>query len=362
MKQRKTMLLGAAVAAFALLITGCSSSTPDASKTADVGAAEGASLEGTTLTIVNSGGPYLERVLKAWGEPFTTETGAIVRGDQPANLAKIQSMVEAKKVIWDVVDQPPINSLQFCNELFEPLDYSIIDKNLVPEGDATECGISDAGYANTLTYNTAKFGDNPPKDWADFFDTKKFPGKRALWSSPLGVNFEIALLADGVAPEDLYPLDYDRAIAKLDTIRDDLIFWNTSAESQQMMSSNEVDMLMLWTPAAYIPISEGATFAPVWNQHILYFNHLTVVKGSPNVKASMEFINFALQEKQQSALATLHPISPANPDAKPTLDKVGELLYASTPERLASGVRIDYQWVADHADETNERWTAWINQ
>lgn len=76
----------------------------------------------------------------------------------------------------------------------------------------------------------------------------------------------------------------------------------------------------------------------------------------------MEFINFALQPEQQGALATLHPISPANPDAKPELNETAELLYASTPERLESGIRIDYQWVADHADEINERWTAWINQ
>lgn len=360
MKQRRTtVLLGTALASATLVLAGCGGGQGSGD---DGDSAAGGSLEGTTLTVVNTGGPYLERVLAAWGEPFTEETGAKVRGDQPANLAKIQSMVEAKKVTWDVVDQPPINSLQFCGELFEPLDYSVIDKSLVGEGDATECGISDAGYANTLMYNTEKFGDNPPNTWADFFDTKKFPGTRALWSSPLGVNFELALLADGVAPEDLYPLDIDRAVAKLDTIRDDLIFWNTSAESQQMMTSGEADMLMMWTPAAYVPLTEGAPYEPVWNEHIIYFNHLTVPKGSPNAKAAMEFINFALQPEQQGELATLHPISPANPDAQPELDEIGELLYASTPERLETGVRIDYQWVADHADEINERWTAWINQ
>lgn len=355
MKLRKTMMLSAAAASFVLVITGCSSET-------STGDTDGLPYAGTTLTIVNTGGPYLDRVLKAWGEPFTAEFGAEVRGDQPANLAKLQAMVDAGNVTWDVVDQPGINALQFCGELFEPLDYDIIDKSLVPEGGASECGISNAGYANTLMYNTEKYGKDAPEDWADFFDTKKFPGTRALWSSPLGVNLEIALLADGVEPDDLYPLDIDRALAKLDTIRDDLIFWNTSAESQQMMSSNEADMIMMWTPAAYVPISEGATYTPVWNQHILNFNQLTVVKGGPNLEASMEFINFALQEKQQTAIATLHPISPANPAANPELDEIGELLYASTQERLDSGVNIDHQWVADNAELTNERWTAWINQ
>ena len=97
-----------------------------------------------------------------------------------------------------------------------------------------------------LGYNTDKTTGQVPEGWADFFDTTKIPGKRGVWDYSEGGMFEFALMADGVAPRDLYPLDLPRATKKLDTIKDDIVFWNSGAESQELIGSGEVAMSMIW--------------------------------------------------------------------------------------------------------------------
>ena len=84
---------------------------------------------------------------------------------------------------------------------------------------------------------------------ADFFDFKKYPGKRLMRKDSQAM-YEMALMADGVPKDKLYPLDVPRALKKIAAIKKDLLFWGTGAESQSMLRDGEVVMGWLWNTRA----------------------------------------------------------------------------------------------------------------
>lgn len=69
---------------------------------------------------------------------------------------------------------------------------------------------------------------------------------------------EAALLADGVPMDELYPLDLDRAFAKLDTIKDDIVWWTKGAEPSQMLSTGEADYALAWSGRIATAKDEGS--------------------------------------------------------------------------------------------------------
>jgi putative spermidine/putrescine transport system substrate-binding protein len=313
------------------------------------------------IIVANTGGPYLEAVLEATGKAFTKATGIEVLGDGPQTLPKLQQMVQAERVAWDVVEVPPVFTLRHCGELFQELPEDLQNYANVIADFENACGIPSVGYANLMLYNTDTFPDGGPENWADFFDVAQFPGKRGLWDGAEGVNLEIALMADGVAPEDLYPLDIDRALAKLDELRPHIVFWRSGAQSTQMMESKEVDMLMAWSSRAYPALNNDAPFAPVWNQHIIYNNVLAIPMGVKNPDVSADFIRMAMQPEQQARVSEIYPVTPGLIGTVPDLNEAGMAVFAATPERAESAVRPNLAWVADNSEEINSRWTEWLN-
>ncbi|NYT76930.1 ABC transporter substrate-binding protein [Alcaligenaceae bacterium] len=322
----------------------------------------GALAQPEQIVTANPAGPYLAATLEAWGKGFTQETGIKVLGDGPVSIPKLQQMVKAGNVSWDVVEVPPNYTLRHCGTLFEKLPEDLQNRKDVLPGFGNACGVPASGYAYIMLYNTKKFPNGGPKDWADFFDVKKFPGIRAIRNSVQGVTLEVALLADGVAPKDLYPLDLDRAFRKLTELRPNLVFWQTGAQSTQMMESQEVDMIMAWSTRAYPALKNGAPFEPVWNQQFIYNNVLAIPKGAPYPKASADYIRYATNGARQEKLAELYPVTPAVLTAKPKLDEVGMKLFAGTPDRIATSITPNLQWVADHETEIQQRWLEWFNK
>jgi hypothetical protein len=147
-------------------------------------------------------------------------------------------------------------------------------------------------YAFVLAYNKEALAETCRRLRADFFDIEKFPGKRSVIGWPSTGIVEMALLADGVAPEDLYPLDIDRAFAKLATIRDHIVFWNSGAESQQLLASGEAPICFCWDTRVSVIMREegGENIGMSWNQAIATADMLVIPKGSPNKDLAMQFI------------------------------------------------------------------------
>lgn len=268
-------------------------------------------------------------------------------------------MVDAGKPTWDVVDTEPFYPAANCGKTLEELDFADIDTSKFPEGTWTDCSIPFMQYSTMMTFNTDTFGADGPTTPADFFDTDKYPGTRLVPNWAGGGALELALLADGVAPEDLYPLDLDRAFTKLDTIRDSLEFWDTSSESQQAMEDGTADVFFVWSGRAYEAEKNGAKITPSWTDNLLSWATLSIIKGSPHKDAAQSFIEYAAGAEPQARFAELQPYAPANLDAKPDLDELQDAYNVAKPEIQDQSVITDAQYWADHNDEANKAWTKW---
>jgi putative spermidine/putrescine transport system substrate-binding protein len=330
---------------------------------ARAGTVKKGALDGLTLSFVSYGGIYQDGQMEAAGKPFAEESGAEILSDGPTDYTKIKAQVESQNVTWDVVDTDTIWAEAQCGKLLMPLDFDLIDTSKVPEELIGECTVPAMSYGYILMYDKSEFGDNPPQGWTDFFDTEKFPGKRAINGVPSDAapgSFEAALIADGVKPEDLYPLDVDRALEKLSTIRDDIVFWQTGAESQQLLESGEVAMAMVWSGRGYSAVKNGADYEAQWNEWMPIKESLSVPKGVRNPDAAMAFINYYIGAEQQAKLTELTSYAPINSDAKPDVDALTKSYLTTNPEYADLSLPVDTKWWADNQADVIEKWSAWL--
>lgn len=316
--------------------------------------------DGATLTFVSFGGVYQEAQRKAWLEPYTALTGVQFVEDENSSNATIKAQVEAGQVTWDVVDVGNDFGLEAHKDLLEPLDYSLIPRDEVLDGFAGDYRVADITYGVVLAYNTEQTAGAVPEGWADYFDTTKIPGKRGAWDYSEGGMFEFALMADGVAPADLYPLDLPRATAKLDTIKDDLVFWASGAESQELIGSGEIAMTMIWNGRAWS--AKNTDQKPVeiqWNQQIVTADYLVVPKGSPNKDAAMRFIAYTICADNNAKPSQYIPYGPTNKNSTPDPAKVADLSVSNADENTAY---FDDTYLIDNFEEIDAAWQAWKTQ
>jgi putative spermidine/putrescine transport system substrate-binding protein len=366
------------VAAIALLASACSGgaspapssapttapSTAASGEASTVPSAAGADVctaptakAGTTLTFASYGGVYQEAQRKGWLEPYTKLTGVTFTESEDSANATIKSQVESGQVTWDVVDVGNDFGLEANAADLELLDFSLIKKDEILDGFVGPYRVADITYGVVLAYRTDKVNGQVPAGWADFFDLAKFPGKRGMYDYSAGGVFEIALMADGVAPKDLYPLDIPRAIKKLDTIKDQLVFWPGGAKSQELIGSGEVTMSLMWNGRAWSAKNlDNKPVAIQWNQQILTADFMVVPKGSPNKDEAMKFIAWATCAQNNAAPSQYIPYGPTNKNSKPQADKVPDLAVTNVNDSTAY---FDDQWLVDNAKTIDDAYNAW---
>jgi len=209
-------------------------------------------------------------VFAAWGgfaqdaqkqsicDPFTKKTGATVIQDGPMNNAKFLAMVQGGKPEWDVCDVT-IDFVYANAEAgtFERLDMAKVNPAGVDPKFVHPYGIGAFVWSYNIGFNTKTLPEGKrPKNWADVFDLKKFPGQRSF-RDRVTPMLEIALLADGVDPKALYPLDVDRAFSKLDTVKSSIVWWSTNAQSQQLINDGQVNVGVIVNGRAYDVAAKG---------------------------------------------------------------------------------------------------------
>ncbi len=220
-------------------------------------------------------------------------------------------------------------------------------------------GIGNIVWSYNIGYSTRTFsGDNHPKSWADVFDVKRFPGKRALNDSA-SPNMEIALMADGVPPDKLYPLDVERAFAKLNTIKNDIIFWQTNSQSQQLLVDGEIACGTILNGRAYDAVKKGGKLAIEWNQNIQSIDYLVVPKGSKHLPLAMGLIDEMTVAENQAKVANLVAYSPTNPKAFAWIDKDIAPWLATNPANADKGFLLNAEYWRDHLKTLQDRWTLW---
>lgn len=316
---------------------------------------------GREMTFASWGGAYQDAQKKAYCDPFSAVSGVTIHQDGPVDDAKTRAMGESGAPTWDVVDVTDsflYNASQ--DGIFEPIDYNVVDRSaLIPEY-THDYGVGTIVWSNNIGYNTEVYGpEGGPTGWADVFDLEKFPGKRTFPGSSPDVNLEVALMADGVDPNELYPVDVERALRKFDTIRDEIIWWETNSQSQQLFIDGEVNLGLILNGRAYDAAKQGAPIAVEWNGNIQSVDYFVVLKGSPNADVAMAFIQFASQPEQQAIMANEIAYAPTNPDAIPLIDPAIVPWLSTAPENREKGILINVEYWRDNLKTVGERWKQW---
>ena len=334
------------------------------------------------VTVMSWGGAYGEAQTEAHVKPWAAATGngaVMVDSDNPAPA--IKAMVEAGNVTVDVASVEYADAIRLCDEgILEPLDASILAPGAdgTPaaedffEGAVTECGVSTDIWANVFAYDTTKFPEGPTTA-ADFFDLEKFPGKRGLRKGAKAV-LEFALIADGVPVGEVYdvlntPEGVDRAFAKLDTIKSEVVWWEAGAQAPQLLADGEVAMTTAYNGRIFgAAVGEGKPFQIVWDGQI-YENELYVVpKGAPNKDLAFEYIAYATTTEGLRAQATHISYGPPRKSAnlEPLVYKDGKTEMGphlpTNPANMSNSLLTSSDFWVDHDAELNERFQSWLAQ
>ncbi|WP_313613609.1 ABC transporter substrate-binding protein [Agrobacterium sp.] len=309
------------------------------------------------MVFTSWGGTTQDAQKQHWADTFSAASGTNVTQDGPTDYGKLKAMVESNGVAWDVVDVEGDYAVQAGNAgLLEKLDFSVIDKSKLDPRFVTDYSVGSFYYSFVIGCNKDAV-DACPKSWADLFDLAKFPGKRTFykWSAP-GV-MEMALLADGVPLDKLYPLDLDRAFKKLDTIKSEIVWWDSGAQSQQLLASAEAPFGSFWNGRLTALAQTGVSVETSWTNNITAADALVVPKGTKNKDAAMKFIANATSAKAQADFATTTGYAPINLDSAALMD--GELRKTLPDMQADTQVNADMTYWAANRDEIGTRWYAW---
>jgi putative spermidine/putrescine transport system substrate-binding protein len=320
-----------------------------------------------TVTVVSFGGSYQDAERKAMYEPTAKKLGVRILEDSLRGIADVRLQVQSGKTRWDVVEL----GRQYCMaddaaQLFEPLDFNVI-KNAAefrPDMKGERWVGGPVYYSYVLAWNPKVYGDNPPRTWADFFDTKRFPGQRALYAQPRFM-LELALLGDGVKPADLYPLDVERALNKIRAAKPHIVsFYTAHGQSVQLIKDGEVDLLVMTDGRAAAAIVDGANVKFTYNEGIIDAGCLAILRGAPNKARAMHVINEFIDPEIQANIPHAFNYGPVNPKAFQT-GKISPELAASlnsSPENIAKQVTLGSRWWADNEARVQPLWDAMLQQ
>ena len=333
------------------------------------------------INVVSWGGAYGKSQVEAYDKPFTAKTGIkvnMIDADDPSTPIKAQ--VEAGNVTIDVADVELSKAVQYCDEgLLVPIDPAILPpapdgtpatEDFLP-GSLADCAVSSILWSTIYAYDGSKYASNPPSTMADFFDTAKYPGKRGLRKSAKA-NLEMALIADGVAPSDVYkalatPEGVDRAFKKLDTIKKDVVWWEAGAQPPQLLADGEVAMTTAYNGRIFNAVmSENKPFKIVWDGQILDYDLFVIPKGAPHEKAAMDYVAFATAPEQLAAQASWISYGPARKSSIAMVSKFHDTNVDMGPqmptsaEHMKTALVNNFEFWADHGTELEERFNAWL--
>jgi putative spermidine/putrescine transport system substrate-binding protein len=320
------------------------------------------------LTVISFGRSDQQALGKAYFTPFQAHTGVHVRSlSYEGETTELDQMVKGGSPDWDVV-QVESRTLQLgCQQgLFEKLDVRKIGNrsDFIP-GAVSDCGVGIFAWAMGLAYDADKVHGSP-KSWADLWDLKKYPGKRGLRRSAK-YTLEIALLADGVAPADVYhvlatPGGVDRAFRKLDQIKSDILWWEAAPQPAAYLSSGNLVMTSAYTLWFEPDRVAKLSFRLAWDQSLYDVDSWAIPKGTPRAPDAYRFIAFASQPEQQKVLSDTVAYGPTNRKAVQLLDAQRAEAIPSAGLNLKHALKVDTEFWIQHGEELEKRFDQWAPQ
>jgi putative spermidine/putrescine transport system substrate-binding protein len=328
-----------------------------------------------SLTAVSWGGAYTRSQVKAYYEPWEAKTGIKINSeDYNGGLAQVKAQVESGNVTWDVVDVELSDAVRGCDEgLFVRIDPAILppapDGTPATEdfmkGTLTDCAVGEIVWSTVYAYDASKFPGAKPQTIADFFDVKKFPGKRGIRKNPKN-NLEFALMADGVPAAKVYetlstPEGKDRAFAKLDSIKSDAVWWEAGAQPPQLLADGEVVMTTAYNGRLFNAIvNEKKPFVIVWDGQLWDLDLWAIPKGTRNLKTALEFVAYSTDTVRNWDQSNWISYGPVRRSAQALLSPEMAPHMPTAPANFKTALQNDYQFWADNQDELNERFNTWL--
>lgn len=316
-----------------------------------------------TITYVGYGGAGQDAQIEAWQKPYTqAHPNVTFVNTSPPDVAQVKAQVDAGAVQWDVVATAPYAAEQNCDTLFEPLDITLTvpESDLAP-GSVGKCYTANWINATPLAYRTDAFPNGGPKTVEDFFDVDKFPGTRGMVTNLQNGILEYAAIAGGADPENLYPLDVDKALDELDTIRSSTTFAPNVGALQQAVSAGQVDMFFLPDSRIVPLLQDGTDLTVVWDVTVASINAFAVPKGSPHKAAAEEFLSSVMEPGPVAKISELLGVAPINTTAKPQLDEFTSQVEVYNPD-TNKGVTVlqDIPWYTKNFNDASTKLTNWL--
>ncbi|WP_420403598.1 extracellular solute-binding protein [Nisaea sp.] len=350
-----------------------------------VGSAHAADMA-NDLTLVSWGGAYQKSQQRAYTEPYmANNSGVNVVWDESSAeaVAKLRAMNEAGNVTWDLVDVVAADAIRLCDEgLAMEIDPDT-DLAAAPDGTpasedfgdllVSDCFIPQIVYSTTFGYRTDLVGDTPPTDICAVFDLKAYPGKRALEKRPIN-NMEWALLCDGVAKDKVYDVlataaGQEQALKKLDTIKDQTIWWSAGADTPQLLADGEIVMGSTYNGRLFSVIEEQKQpVAMLWDAQVFDLDGWIIPAGLPADRLARvkDFVKFATDTQRLADQAKYISYGPARASSAPLVGKHADLgiemapHMPTDPENAKNTFLYNYEFWADYRDDIDAKFQAWL--
>jgi putative spermidine/putrescine transport system substrate-binding protein len=309
-----------------------------------------------TLNFINAGGAESDAITAGYIEPFTEETGIEVRLDPPNDLGRLQAMVESGQVTHDLFSTESTTLEQAKSlDLFEAIDYDQADFADSLEEALDEYALGFQYYSTIMAWRPDAVEGEGPQNWVEFFDTEQFPGRRALADYP-AFTVPIALLGDGVAPEDLYPLDVDRAFAFLEEFADEVaVWWEAGAQPPELLSAGEVDFSMVWS-GRIVTVADEENLEYSFNDGLLDLAYIGIPKGAPHYCEALAFLEVVSQPDNQAAAAEVLPYTGPATGVDEFLPQDRLDWFPTSSANLDLQVLQDPRWWFENGEAVQERW------
>lgn len=337
------------------------------------------------MTIVSWGGAYSASQQNAYHDPYMEKTGVSIINDESSAeaVAKLRAMNEAGNVTWDVVDVVASDAIRLCDEgLAIEIDHDAQlangDDGSTPTEDfgdllVSDCFIPQIVYSTTVGYRTDLVGDTPPTEICALFDTETYPGMRALEKRPIN-NMEWALLCDGVAKDAIYdvletPEGQDRAFAKLDTIKDSVVWWTAGADTPQLLADGEVVMGSTFNGRLFsLIVEQNQPVGMLWDAQMFDLDGWIIPTGlSPEREArALDYVKFATDTQRLADQAKYIAYGPARLSSAPLVSTHAELgiemapHMPTDPANATNTFLYNYEWWADYRDDLDSKFQAWL--
>ncbi len=320
--------------------------------------------EGDEITFAAWGNSDIDDLTQAFGKSFKRDTGVdvVFDGSGPTE-GKIKAMVDSGQIDWDVCDVDGYAAVQLGSEGdLSAIDYSVVDRNRIMQPFALDYGVGGYTYSFVLAYNATVYKDNPPQSWADFWNLKKFPGKRGLWKWMIG-GFEASAMAHGAKANAVYPLDVAECVTRIAQLKPHLLTWESGAQAKQMLRDKVVTMACIWhTRAAQLGVETKGQIAWSFNEGILCPGVWAVPKNNPAGGGVFKLLNYMLDPSRQIAFSALRGVGPTNPAATRAMPANLHATDPTQPEALAQQAVFDSTWWAANYDKAMNKFQQMLTQ